>query len=106
MEVTDRLSIPNLIVSGAILLIMLIGKTLIILWIVRLQTEQRKIHEDVRSLLDQLQGLPPAIVGELQVTWDLRQCGERLDLIEPRLELLERRMSALDPNGYPGGTDK
>jgi len=106
MEVTDKLSIPNLIVSGAILLIMLIGKTFIILWIMRLQKEQRTIHEDVRSLMEQLRILPPAIVGELQVTWDLRQCGERLDLIEPRLELLERRMTALDPNGYPGGADK
>ena len=108
MPMTNSLSLPNLIISGIILLIMAIGKTLIIIWIVRLQKEQTRIHERINSLSEQMRLLPPAVAGEILVAWDLHRWKGRLDEIEPRVVRLEERLNAMEDNGNgiangPGG---
>lgn len=108
MPVTDHLSIPNLIISATILVIMGIGKTLIILWVVRVQKEQQRIHERINSLCEQIKLVPPAVAGEILVAWDLNRWKTRLDEIEPRVVRLEERMKTVEEtNGNethgPGG---
>jgi hypothetical protein len=103
LPVTDRLSIPNLVISALILLIMALGKTLIIIWIMRLQREQHNIHERINSLCEQVKLLPPAVAGEILVAWDLHRWKNRLDEIEPRLLRLEERIDVIDGNGTPSG---
>jgi hypothetical protein len=83
---------------------MAIGKTLIIIWISRLQRDQVKIHERINSLCEQVKLLPPAVAGEILVAWDLNRWKSRLDEIEPRLVRLEERVNVIDNgNGTPHG---
>lgn len=105
METTDSLSIPNLVISGLILAVVVIGKALICRWVWLIQKEQRKIHEDIVALEKQIKALPPLIVGELQINWDLSAWERRVEDLEPRVELAERRLDALDGNGNNGERD-
>lgn len=106
MALTDKLSIPNLVISACILLVLIVGKAIFVVWIIRLQKEQRRLREEVGLLKEQVKSLPATIVGELMVGWDLVAWRNRLDNIEPRVEYLERRMNTLngDENGTAGGT--